>query len=59
MGLEAQVIELGEDVVDCVEGGCGSGEVRMSCEGMEIFGECVVCGGGEESLTEAEAILGI
>lgn len=58
-GLEAQVHKFGEHVVHGVEGGFGSGEVRVQSEGAQVGREGVVGCGGEEDLTVAEGCLGI
>lgn len=42
-----------------VEGGCGSGEVRVLSEGAQVGSEGVIGGGGDEDLTVAESGLGI
>lgn len=58
-GVEAQAHEVGPDEVGGVEGGRGSGEVRVQGEGAEVGSDGGVGGVGEENPAESEGSLGI
>lgn len=56
VGVQTQVLEMGLDVVDGLQGRLGSGEVRAQSKGAEVGSHGVVGGKGEEDLAKAESI---